>query len=236
MLTAGSGPALLFLHGAGTWHGFDFALPWAKTHRVLVPVHPGWEGSGDHPSMTAMHDYVMHYLMLIDQLGLQEVDLAGLSMGARMAAQFAAEHRRRVRKLVLVAPAGLDVPGRELADFSKIPPAEILAYLTEDVPLLARRAPANPGAEWLAARDTEGRKFFQLLPSIKEETFTRWLHRLTMPGLLIWGDKDRTTPIEQAARWREYAPGLEFVRVAGAGHLLLDERPEIVERIGAFLS
>ena len=42
-------------------------------------------------------------LELIDQLGLDQVDLVGLSMGGRMAATFTSEHRRRVRRLVLVA-------------------------------------------------------------------------------------------------------------------------------------
>ena len=33
LLTAGSGEPLLFLHGAGTFHGFEFAKPWADKFR-----------------------------------------------------------------------------------------------------------------------------------------------------------------------------------------------------------
>ncbi len=29
MLTAGKGEPLMFWHGGGTFHGFDFAVPWA---------------------------------------------------------------------------------------------------------------------------------------------------------------------------------------------------------------
>ena len=126
MKTAGSGPPLLFLHGAGTTSGIQFAEPWTQHHRVLIPYHPGWAESGDDPTLTTTHDYVMHYLELIDQLGIPDVDLVGLSMGGRLAAQFTAEHRRRVRKLVLVAPAGLDAPGHPLLDFTKIAPEDIL--------------------------------------------------------------------------------------------------------------
>ena len=138
LFTAGTGRPLLFMHGAGTWHGLDFALPWTSTHRVLIPIHPNWSGSAEDPSMNTIHDYVMHYLELIDQLGLDQVDLVGLSMGGRMAAQFTAEHRRRVRKLVLVAPAGLDAPGYPLTDVSQIPPDEILSYLTENPEQIGR--------------------------------------------------------------------------------------------------
>src|SRR5579862_8907083 len=125
MLTAGTGDPLLFFHGAGTWHGFEFAKPWAEKFRVMIPFHPGWGESEDAAHITSIHDLKMHYMDFIDQLGLTQVNLAGHSMGGRLAASFASEHRRRVKKLVLVAPAGLDVPGYPLADFRNIPPEEI---------------------------------------------------------------------------------------------------------------
>jgi len=228
MKTVGSGPPLLYLHGAGTWHGFDFALPWASHHRVLIPFHPGWGESGDDPTLTTMHDYVMHTLELIDQLGIPEVDLVGSSMGGRLAAQFTAEHRRRVRKLVLVSPAGLNAPGFPLADFSKIEPKDILSYLTEDAPRILKQATH-------AADPREGASFGRVLPSVMDTHFTRWLHRLTIPTLLVWGEKDRTTPIQQAEEWLKYVPSMEVLRVPGAGHLVLDERPEVVAAIGEFL-
>jgi pimeloyl-ACP methyl ester carboxylesterase len=227
MKTAGSGPPLLYLHGAGTSHGLDWALKWAEHHRVMIPFHPGWGESGDDPTLTTIHDYVMHYLELIDHLGIPEVDLVGLSMGGRMAAQFTTEHRRRVRKLVLVCPAGLDVPGYPLTDFSKIAPENILGYLTENVPLILKNStPPDP-------RDSAS--FNPLIPSILDRKFTRWLHRITVPSMLVWGEKDRTTPIQQAEEWLKLVRGLQLVRVPGAGHLVLDEKPEAVEAIGNFL-
>ncbi|MEP6960868.1 MAG: alpha/beta hydrolase [Acidobacteriota bacterium] len=236
MLVAGHGPPLLFLHGAGTWHGFDFAETWARHHRVLIPFHPGLGESDDSPLITTMHDYVMHYLELIDQLNLPEVHLVGLSMGGWMAAAFTEEHRRRVRRLVLVAPAGLEVPGYPLTDFSKIAPQDILEYLTENVPQMAAKAPATPDAAWLAARDRDGAALGRLLQGgVNDPKFIRYLHRITVPTMLVWGDKDRTTPIQQAEAWVKYVPGLRVLRVPDAGHMVLDETPEAAEAIGSFL-
>ena len=229
MKTAGSGPPLLFLHGAGTWDGLDWALPWAEHHRILAPYHPGCGESGDDPTLSTMHDYVMHYLDLIDQLGLAEVDLVGFSMGGRLAAQFTAEHRRRVRKLVLVAPAGLNVPGYPITDFSKIAPDDVINYLTENVPLIMEHAIGPPDPR-------EGETFGRLIPSMMDTQFTRWLHRITIPTMVVWGEKDRTTPIQQAEAWRKFVPGLQLLRVPGAGHLVLDESPEAVEAVAKFLS
>ena len=117
MLAAGSGEPLVFWHGAGAWHGFEFAEPWASRFRVIIPFHPGWGESADAPEMTRIDDYMLHYLELFDLLKLPQVNLVGLSMGGRFAATFAIQHRERVRKLVLVAPAGMDVPEHPMANF-----------------------------------------------------------------------------------------------------------------------
>jgi len=237
MLTAGQGDPLLFLHGAGTWHGFDAALPWAEKYRLMIPYHPGWGESDDAAEMNTVHDYVMHYLELIDQLGFDQVHLAGFSMGGRMAATFASEHRRRVRKLVLVAPAGLDVPGHPIADFSKIPPADIPGYLTEDMRLLTPHLTGADTPEWQAGRAREGGNFFKLIETgLLDGKFSRWLHRCTIPTLLVWGDKDRIVPVQQAEAWTRHIKGAKLHRYYGAGHLILDEKPEAVQAIGDFLA
>jgi len=188
--------------------------------------------------MSSPHDYVMHYLELFDQLKLDTVDLVGLSMGGRLAATFASEHRRRVRRLVLVCPAGLDLPGYSLEDFSKIPPQDVPSYLIHDVSKLAPYLKNAGTDEWNAARQREGMTFARLLQNGLIESqpeFSRWLHRLTMPTLLVWGENDRTIPIQQADRWVKAVPGIRFERFGQAGHLILDEKPEAVDLIGRFL-
>jgi pimeloyl-ACP methyl ester carboxylesterase len=107
VLSAGSGPPLVFFHGAGIWHGINFALPWTQKFRVIVPFHPGLGEADDDPAMTEMHDYVMHYLDLFDALGLDKVNLVGFSLGGWLAASFAAGHGHRVERLLMSGPAGL---------------------------------------------------------------------------------------------------------------------------------
>src|SRR5207244_9582935 len=108
--TAGKGEPLVLFHGAGTVDGFEFAEAWADRFRVIVPYHPGFGDSADDPTFTDIHDYVMHYIELFDALNIDTVNLVGLSMGGYLAAKFASEHGRRIQKLVLIAPYGLDVP------------------------------------------------------------------------------------------------------------------------------
>src|SRR6202012_3070978 len=48
--TIGSGPPLVFLHGAGTFTGFETVRSWAANRTVIVPYHPGFGESGDDPT------------------------------------------------------------------------------------------------------------------------------------------------------------------------------------------
>jgi pimeloyl-ACP methyl ester carboxylesterase len=237
MLTAGEGEPLVFWHGAGTWHGFDFALPWASRFRVILPFHPGFGDSADAPEMVSAADYTLHYLEMFDLLGLERVNLVGLSMGGRLAATFAIEHRERVRKLALIAPAGLDVPGYPLPDFSKVPPEEIPGYLAHDPSILFPYLPKGPDPDFAAAREREGGKFGKLLQNgLIGPWLPRWLHRVDMPTLIAWGDKDRILPVAHAAEWKKLIPHSDVRIFPDAGHLVADEKPECVQAIADFLA
>src|SRR5262252_7401706 len=89
--TAGDGPPLLFFHGAGTLTGFDALLPLAERFRLIAPYHPGYGPSADDVTVDSIHDYVLHYLDLLDQLELDEFTLVGHSMGALLASWLAIE-------------------------------------------------------------------------------------------------------------------------------------------------
>jgi pimeloyl-ACP methyl ester carboxylesterase len=237
MLIAGQGEPLVCWHGAGTWHGFDFALPWASRYRVIIPFHPGFGESGDAPELATASDYSLHYLEMFDQLGLDLVNLVGFSMGGRLAATFAIEHRRRVRKLALIAPAGLDLPQYPLPDFSKIPPEEIPGYLANDAGILTPHLPRGRDPEFIAARDREGGNFGKLLQNgLIGPWLPHWLHRVNMPTLIAWGDKDRILPVGLAAEWKKLIPHAAVHIFPDAGHLVADEKPACVQAIADFLS
>jgi pimeloyl-ACP methyl ester carboxylesterase len=236
MLTAGSGEPLMFWHGAGSWHGWDFAAPWLAHFRVMIPFHPGWGESADAPEMTTADDYALHYLEMIDQLGIDKVNLVGLSMGGRLAATFAIHHRRRVRKLVLVCPAGLIVPEHPMADLSKLPPQEVLRYLAHDFSVIERRLPKGPDPKFFAERDRENGNFGKLMQNgLVGPWLPRWLHRVNVPTMIVWGEQDRLLPPGQADAWKNLIPQAQVRRFANAGHLVLDEAPDSAEAIGQFL-
>ena len=235
MLTAGKGDPLVFFHGAGAWHGFDFAAPWAERFRVIIPYHPGWGDSADAPEMTTIEDYMLHYLDLFDQLGLKQINLGGISMGGRFAATFAIHYRERVRKLALIAPAGLDIPEYPLPDLSKTPD-EIPNYLVHDINSIAKYLPKGPDPAFTAARDREGGSFMKIAQAGLIGPFLpRWLHRVNMPTLLVWGERDRIISIHHAEQWMKLIPHAKLLRIPDAGHLPLDDKPEYSPAVADFL-
>lgn len=235
--TAGKGDPLVFFHGAGTADGFAFAEKWTDKFRVIVPYHPGFGESGDEPSMTTIHDYVMHYLDLFEALKVDKLNLVGISMGGYLAANFACEHGHRVKKLVLMTPYGLHVPEHPTRDIIAIPGEEILGMLVSNFDALKKGLPENPDADFAGARYREATTFARLFweqPS--DFKLPRYLHRVTMPTLIIWGEEDKLIPVGQAQTWKSLIPGSEVLTVKGAGHIIHLDKPEVVDVIGKFFA
>ena len=163
VFTAGEGEPLVFFHGAGTVTGFDALLPLAERFRLVVPHHPGYGASADDPSVDSIGDYVLHYLDVLDRLGIDELSLAGHSMGGYMAASFAIQQTRRVRRLVLCAPLGLRVPEHPTVDLFSIRDEELLGYLTPNMAVFEGHVPLPPTPEFLAERYRESTSTARLL-------------------------------------------------------------------------
>jgi pimeloyl-ACP methyl ester carboxylesterase len=234
--TAGEGEALVFLHGAGTVTGFDSLLPLAERFRLVVPHHPGFGLSGDDPTVSRIEDLARHYLDVFDALGIRELSLVGHSMGGYLAATFAIDAGDRVRRLVLAAPVGLRVPEHPTADLFTIPGEELLEHLSADPTIFEGKVPDPPTPEFLAHSFREATAAARILwERPYDPRLARWLHRLTMPTFLLWGDADRIVPVEQIDVWADHVPGADRKVLPGVGHLLFDESAEAVTAVGDFV-
>jgi len=235
-LSAGSGEPLLFLHGGGTFHGFDFAKPWTRDFKVLLPYHPGFGESGDDPGLSSIQDYVMHYVELMDHLGLDQVNLVGFSLGGWLAASFATQHANRIKKLVLVAPAGLRIKEAPTADLFRIPGEKIPEMLVYDFEVIKPHLPAGFDVDFTVERFREITTVARIAwERLHDPKLARWLHRVNVPTMLIYGEEDRIVPAAQGPHWAKLIPGALVKTFPKAGHLVLDEKPEAVEAVQQFL-
>lgn len=226
VLTAGTGDPLVFLHGAGTASGFDWLLPLAEHFHVIVPNHPGFGASGD-PALAGPDHLARHTLDVIDRLGVDRFTLVGQSMGGWTAATLATWRADRLHKLVLVAPVGLDVPEHPTVDLAAVAPQDLPGYLTVKVAEIFGPPDAPPPPpEFLAARQREGASFATMTSrgAPHETGLAQWLHRITVPTLVLWGTADALVPVGQAAVWAAGIPNARVHTIDGAGHLLFEER------------
>lgn len=236
--SAGQGRPVVYFHGGGTFHGIDFARAWTDRCRVILPFHPGWGESADAPHLDCMNDYLLHYRDLFERLGLDRFDLVGSSIGGRMAAEFAIAHGHLLRKLVLLAPAGLAMAEFPMADLASIPPHEVFSYLVNDLSALEPYLPKNDeeAAEFAAARAREAQSVARI--AARDHVTPKlgmWLHRATVPTLLIWGKADRLLPYQWAQKWLDLLPNARLELLDDVGHLILDESEQARQVIAGFL-
>jgi pimeloyl-ACP methyl ester carboxylesterase len=236
VLTAGAGDPVVFFHGAGTASGFDWLLPIARHFRLIVAHHPGFGRSGD-PALPGVDHLARHHLDVLDRLGVPRFHLVGQSMGGWTAATLASYSTHRIVKLALVAPVGLDVPAHPTVNLLAVAPADVPGYLTGDPAILARLGAPPPSPEFLAARLREVQSFatVQKHGLSHESGLGRWLHRIDVRTLLLWGEADRLVPFAQAAVWAAAMPKATIKSFPGAGHLLFEERADAAAAIVDFL-
>lgn len=212
--------------------------------RVHAPDFPGhWQGgrAADRAAYT-LPGLAAELVALLDALALPRADIVGQSMGAAIAMRVAATQRERVRRLALIAPAGL---GR--LRHVKLAAALLPRWLAPLLPFLAQRwlvrimlRRAYGGLARPSAEDVE-----QYLAPVREPGAVRALQALllgvdwrplgdtalsvlTVPVLVVHGGRDvLLDPLEVASR-AAHIPHAQRLEIAGAGHAVHDEAAERV--------
>lgn len=234
----GSGRPVVYLHGGGTFPGFDFVREWARDRRVIVPYHPGFGESDDDPRIDDIGDYIFHYIDLFNQMGLDEVDIVAHSLGAWIAAEYASVQAPRIGRLVLVAPNGVVIPEFPNPDSFKIPKEQLHEYLTADPSVALRYFPDDHDIDFLTLGFREltafsrvGWEYPQGNPKLRQR-----IHLITCPTLLLWGQEDRFFPVGGAKTWQELLPKSELRILRKTGHLVLGENPDAPGIVHEFLT
>jgi pimeloyl-ACP methyl ester carboxylesterase len=234
LLEAGSGPPLLFLHGAGGlfWDPLLDAL--AATHRVLAPEHPGAGESQGLEHVEDLWDLVLYYNELLDVLGVDTAPVVGHSFGGMVAAELAATSPHRVERLVLIAPVGLWRDDHPVPDFSGVPPETIPTLLFADLsaPALALLPVPDPtDPEQLLRASLTAASILQFIWPLPDKGLKKRLYRVAAPTLLVWGAEDRLVHPAYAEDFRALIDGAEVRILDGVGHVPQLEAPEATSAV-----
>jgi pimeloyl-ACP methyl ester carboxylesterase len=187
----GQGDPLLLLHGGlGSIEMFASALPaLTRTHQVIAVDLHGHGRTRLGARKISLVDQGDDLAVLLDQLGVRQVDVLGYSFGGGVAFRFAAQHPDRVRRLAIVS-AGFAQDG----------------FFPEMLPMQAQVSAAaapmmkdTPMYKTYAAVAPDPSEFPRLLDAMGEYMRTPYdwradVARLTMPVMLVYGDSDMIRP------------------------------------------
>jgi pimeloyl-ACP methyl ester carboxylesterase len=244
----GSGRPVVLIHGFGAstmWQWNPQALVLAREHRVIMP-NLLWFGDSHSTSADYSIDHqVAAVIAALDELGIGEADIVGMSYGGFVAYELACAHPERVRRLVIV-----DSPGRvytdadyealldryDTDDFARILVPEDAAGVRTLIELAYDDPPWTP--DW-ALRQTlavlyannrveQAALLHQLLAG--REVIVARPTRVQSPVLLIWGEHDSVFPLSLGERLAQ-SLGARLEVIAAARHFPNGEHVEAFNEI-----
>jgi len=241
VLRRGAGRPLLLLHGEAP---IDPGAPvldlLAADTRVIAPTHPGFGHSTRPDGFDTVYDLVHLYLDLLEQLH-ERVTLMGLSFGGWLAAEIAAARSPRVERLILVDAVGIKVGDRETPDILDVfntSPAEVRRRRWHEPAKWAPDPDALSNEALIAhARNREALCLYAWHPYLYNPQLARWLGRITVPTLVLWGASDGIVTPAYGRAYCARIPGARFELIEAAGHHPeIEQRGALVEHVRAFMS
>jgi len=232
----GSGDPLVLIHGlAATRQVWRHAIPLlpGEVHALDVPGFGGSPPAGPGFDLAQVADAIADALP-------ESFDLVGHSMGGAVALTLASRHARRVRRLILAAPAGL----RAFPPFV----GAIAGALSEPLNALRRAGAPLADLAWgrrmllgagtrdagalapsevrmLVGASREATRVREALAAVATTDLRPLLRALPVPVGAVWGDHDHVVPSAGIGTFRECRPDAPVEVVADAGHIPMIERP-----------
>lgn len=243
-----SGEVIVFIHGFST-PLFIFE-PLAKLlekegYRTLRLDLFG-RGLSDRPNTTYNPDlFKRQILNTLDGLKIRApINLVGTSMGGIVVSRFVLDEPERVKRLVLIAPAGFPMNLPLVGKIARLPwIGEYLMKTLGDRTLLKGTKTGFYNMEkfpdfnrqFSEQMEFKGfkRAILSSLRNMKLESFLeeyRLLGGMKIPKLLIWGREDRVVPFSNSRLALEVLPDTVFFPLDALGHVPHYEAPEVVAK------
>ena len=259
---AGSGPALLLLHGLGcdhrTWDPVIEQL--AQRYTVIAPDLLG-HGESDKPRADySVGGYANGMRDLLSVLGIESATVVGHSLGGGVAMQFAYQFPERTDRLVLVAPGGIGPEVTPLLRAVTLPGFQQVAAAAT-VPVVRQvgtgllNGLSKTGLWFLRDLDEVAKIFDSFKDPAARAAIAHvvkacidWKGQIitmadraylteAMPLCLIWGEEDLVIPPSHAQIARELMPGADVELIPRSGHFPHKDHPErFVEILDGFIS
>jgi 3-oxoadipate enol-lactonase len=225
---AGTGTLVLFLHGIrGNRRNWSLQLEFfSRNYKAAAWDARGYGDSDDYEGPLQFDHFSGDVLRVAEHFRAPKMHLVGLSMGGRIARNFALAHPERVRSLTLANTS----PG-----FDALSPEEVLRFVEERKNRTAGSTSRLLGS---AARTGAHEALLASFHALHNDSYRKTLEasvaqdrnapleKLAVPTLVITGDEDRVYPLELTQLMARRIPRAKLVVLEACGHLSNLEQPE----------
>ena len=242
MFSGGSGPPLLFLHGAGGnsgWQAYHEEL--SQSYTVYVPSQPGFNGTERPDWLYTITDVAHFNQALVQKLGLDQYILMGSSMGGWVAAEMAAMSSHGLKALVLVDAAGIKPERGEIAEIFMVSAETRLKqrfYDPSQVPNYEQYTrELSPEEQLVEHSNREMASRLCWKPYLYNPSLPYYLAKVSTPTLILWGRQDAIIPVECGELFQKALRNSSLRIIDNCGHSPATEKPqEFLNAITEFLS
>jgi 3-oxoadipate enol-lactonase/4-carboxymuconolactone decarboxylase len=201
----------------------------ARGHGRSAPAAPG--------ARCTLAELGADVLAVLDELGLDRVHVAGVSIGGMTAMWLAIHHPSRVARLAAVCTAAHLPPAQQWLDRAAAVRDHGMAAVG-DVParawLTAAGAERDPALlAWLQAMlaGTDAESYAQCCEALAGADLRADLARIAAPALVVSGAEDPAAPPEYGTALAGAIPGARFEVLPGAAHIPTAEQPGRLARL-----
>ena len=225
----GNGIPVLLLHGWGSSNvAFTGIINTLKSRcRLVAPDFPGCGGSDTMSEPWTIENYADFVLKFMEAVGLQNPIMMGHSHGGRVTLYMTAKGMVNPPKIVLLDAAGL-IPKKSAKQkfraksFKTIKRVLTLPVIKNYSSGLLDKARKHYGsADYNNAPEVLRRTLVSLVNTDLRDI----LPNIKCPSLLIWGENDTATPLEDAKTIEKLIPDAGLCVIKGTGHFSFVERP-----------
>jgi len=194
--------------------------------KVIVPDLPGFGKSDALATAWNMNNYVNCVEEFVRTINLGEFYLAGHSFGGALAAKLAIKRPQEVKKLFLIAAASVRKRTSKKSFIKKV------AKIIKNLSFVPGYAFFRKAFYKFIIRKSD----YPYVDGLMKETFKNVISEdlsqftgfIRTPTVIIWGDKDKSTPIEDAYFMNQRIKNSKLVVIPGAGHRLNKDNPEVL--------
>ncbi len=235
----GDGDPMILMHGWGCDSSTlrSIARTAALTHKVYSIDFPGFGLSSEPSDVWGVEEYTRFLENWIKAENISNPVLLGHSFGGRVGILYAS--RNQVKKLILVDAAGVK-PKRKLSYYVKVYSFKLtrrwfeLIYGKEKARERIEKARAKKGSQDYRNASHMMRR---ILSKVVNEDLKSVMPCISAPTLLIWGENDTATPLQDAKIMERLIPDAGLVSFPGCGHYsFLDNPVQFASVIRSFLS